>query len=200
MPVDIISTADYFRKGMQDRYPGRERYLHIVIEAFPLRDLAPIYCITPTTSPIHPAHLLVPGRTQAMSITPYIIIQPGALMSPPISCYPQRGSLWVNYDILRVLDIYPQFARACTTNDEKDWATFWLASVAKRPLPGKYPALWTPLLAVNLAKPSAIVELIHFSLDYRHYAVLTDVIAIDSKSILFMARLLGFTYGNKLDY
>ncbi|KZV60589.1 hypothetical protein PENSPDRAFT_671561 [Peniophora sp. CONT] len=83
-----------------------------------------------------------------MTITPYGVIQPGAPMSPPILCYLQWESLWVNYDILRILDIYLQFAHACTTNDKKDWTTFWFASIAKRPLLGKYPALWTPLIAI----------------------------------------------------
>lgn len=191
MPVAVFSTSAYFHMAICNRYPGREHFAKVPVDDFPLRELAPICYITPTISQIHPAHLFVPGRMQAMTIAPYMVIQPGSFNMPPISCYPLEGFIWVNRDILRILYIHQHFSYACITNSESDWATFCMAAVHNQPAPEKYPVLWTPLLAVSAAKPGAIVELIHFGLDYRHYAVITKLIVADSKFALFRARLLG---------
>lgn len=186
-----LTASEYFRMSIVDRYPGRELYLCLALEKLPARDLPILRQAFWPVSCIHPGHLLVPGQAQAATIAPYHVIPFRAHDGLPINCNPQNGELWVTEALYRVIISYDQYNTACVTSAQADWRRLWTTVNRSRPILAKYPILWTPSVAAASAQPGAIVELIHFGMDYRFYAVITDLIAMDGHHVLFYARMLG---------
>lgn len=177
--------------GLADRYPGRETLIKLDVASLPPRNLPPIRHFASSPAYVHPGHLLIPGRTQALTIAPYTFIQPKSFSAAPITCYPQGGYIWVTKDILRAIHLYSSLIQAYCSGSANYWNVLWWKSIDKLPMSPRYPALWTPTLAAADARSGAVLELIHYSTKHRFYAVITELIVTDPFHALFYAQLLG---------
>lgn len=199
MTTTYLTVSQYFHMNLVDRYPGRELFCRLVLDHLPERELPVILHYASTGARIHPGHLLIPGRDQFTSIPPYTFLPHNRLDATPVTCWPQTGEIWANPTFYRALKYYGLYQRACATNRLEDWDTLYLSANRYQGFPPQYPILWTPVLAARQAKPGSTIELIHFSLNLRFYAVLTELVALGTPHGLFRARLLGTrNYGTDL--
>ena len=191
MATVILHCNSYYRAVLGDPCLSQGPYVGISVNAFPARDLPSIFYDCEDETPVHSAHTLVLGSSQAGALGPFSIPQPNPVENFPILCDPSTGLIYVNPIQLDTVNQHSKILQACTTNTFAEWFNFWSDANHSRGLTRKYPVLWTPRLSVALVKIGSVVELIRYDLSYRYYAVITEVLVSDLSYTVLHAHLLG---------
>ena len=192
MPHDVVPPCAYWRAMLLNPQPlSLEALSPVNIDVFPKEDLPPIRHVDRR---LHVHHLLLLGRRQLRGLpwhnVPYLLdwdrANKDVLLPETITITPLIRSLLLINDAVRT---------ACRMPTLANWKAALHIALTPPAEEMPVPAIWVVSTACGDAEPGGVVECIVERTHQRLYAELQRVVALDFRSALFTATVLGQAEG-----